>query len=298
MSHVIEDLRILQEHYGFDFFYLMDDTFGVTEQEIIDFCQAYRESGLKMLWAAETRVRSIQKEHIARLLPESGCLQLDFGVETGSERLLKVIKKHNSVDDIIRAFDLCRKYRIRTFANILLNLPTETEEDLASNRRLLARIHPTYISIGLTQPYPGTAICHNLGRPIAREEYHQLSRLLPPEKFRLSSHRKDLRKLLFSWQLRYGIETPMEISFFRADWCYWKHLWHSPHRWRYLAYLLRENALMPIRFLKAVGSFLWSRCRGGHPANSAAPPQPMAGTKVFNTTLLRRKLAIFYRRLR
>lgn len=262
MSHVIEDLRILQEQYGFDFFYILDDTFGMAEQDIIDFCGAYRESGLKMLWAAETRVRCIQKGHIVRLLKESGCIQLDFGVETGSERLLKVIKKRNSVEDIIRAFDLCRRYRIRTFANILLNLPTETDEDLASTMRLLARIRPTIVSVGVTQPYPGTEISRNLGRPIAREEYHQLNRLTPPEKFRLSSHRQDLHKLLFSWQLRYGIVTPVETSFFRADWRYWSHLWHSPHIWRYLTYLVRDNALMPIRFLKAVRRFFWSRRDG------------------------------------
>jgi radical SAM superfamily enzyme YgiQ (UPF0313 family) len=149
-------------------------------------------------------------------------------VETGSELLLKVIKKRNSVEEIIRAFDLCRRYRIRTFANIPLNLPTETDEDLASTMRLLARIRPTIVLVGVTQPYPGTEISRNLGRPIAREEYHQLSRLMPPEKFRLSSHRQDLHKLLFSWQLRYGIVTPVETSFFRADWRYWSRLWHSP----------------------------------------------------------------------
>ena len=262
MSHVIEDLRILQEHYGFDFFYILDDTFGIAEQDIIDFCSAYRESGLKMLWAAETRVRCIQKEYIVRLLNESGCIQLDFGVETGSERLLKVIKKHNSVEEIIRAFDLCRTHRIRTFANILLNLPTETDEDLAATMRLLTRIRPTYVSVGVTQPYPGTEIFRNLAQPVARKEYRQLSRLLPPEKFRLSSHRKDLHKLLFSWQLRYGIDTPVEISLFQADWRYWSHLWHSPHRLRYLVFLVQDNALMPIRFLKTISHFFWSR-RGG-----------------------------------
>jgi anaerobic magnesium-protoporphyrin IX monomethyl ester cyclase len=262
MAHVIADLRMLQDRYGFDFFYILDDTFGVAEQDIIDFCAAYRESGLTMLWGAETLVRRIHQEDIVKLLKESGCIQLDFGVETGSERLLKVIKKRNSVEEIIRAFDLCRKYGIRTQANILLNLPTETDEDLASTTRLLKRIRPSNIVIGVTQPYPGTEIFRNLGRPIAREEYHQLSRVLPPEKFRLSSHRQDLHKLLFFWQLRYGIVSSVEISYIRADWRYWSHLRHSQHRWRYLAYLVRDNALMPIRFLREVSRYFWSR-RGG-----------------------------------
>lgn len=259
MSHVMEDLRILQDCYGFDFFYILDDTFGIAEQDIIDFCRAYLESGLKMLWGAETVVRRIQTDHIVKLLKKSGCIQLDLGVETGSARLLKVIKKNNSVEEIIRAFDLCRRHGMRSQANILLNLPTETEEDLASTLRLLKRIRPTYTVISTTQPYPGTEIFRNLNQPIAREEYHQLSRLLPLEKFRLCSHHKDLQKLVFSWELRYGNVTPVEISFFRADWRYWSHLWHSPHRWRYLIYLVRDNAKNPLRFLVEVGRYFWSR---------------------------------------
>jgi len=259
MSHVIEDLRILQDRYKFDFFYILDDTFGIEEKDIVDFCRAYLESGLKMLWGAETVVRRIQTEPIIKLLKESGCIQLDLGVETGSARLLKAIKKNNSLEEIIRAFDLCRKHGMRTQANILLNLPTETEEDLVSTMRLLKRIRPTYIVISCTQPYPGTEVFRNLNRPIAREEYHELSRLSPPEKFRLCSHRKDLQKLTFSWMLRYGNVTPIEISFFRADWRYWNHLWHSPHRWRYLTYLLLENAKLPLRFLVEVGRYFRSR---------------------------------------
>lgn len=262
MPSVIEDLRLLQDRYGFDFFYILDDTFGVAEQDIVDFCQAYQKSGLKMLWGAETLVRRIQAEDIVKLLKESGCVQLDLGVETGSERLLKVIKKRNSVEEIIRAFEVCRQHGIRTQANILLNLPTETEEDLAATMRLLKLIRPTYIVISVTQPYPGTEIYRNLGRPIAREEYCQLSRVLPPEKFRLSSHSRDLHKLLFFWQLKYGTLTPVEVSFFKADRRYWSHLWHSAHRWRYFAYLVRENALMPLRFLREVGRYFWSRRKG------------------------------------
>ncbi len=262
MEQVIEDLRMLQERYGFDFFYILDDTFGVIERDIVEFCTAYRKSGLKMLWAAETRVRCIQKEHVVRLLKGSGCIQLDFGVETGSDRLLKEIRKLNTVEETVRAFDLCRQHGVRTFANILVNLPTENEEDLRATRRLLSKIQPTYVSVGVTQPYPGTEIFRNLAEPVGREEYCQMSRLLPSPKFRLSDHRLDLHRLLFSWQLRYGIITPFEVSFFRADGRYWTHLLNSRHRSRYLWYLLKDNVVTPARFLKSVSHFFWSR-RGG-----------------------------------
>ena len=243
MTHVIEDLRILQDVYNFDFFYILDDTFGVRRDDIVAFCQAYKESGLQMLWAAETRVNCISDEKIVALLKDSGCIQLDFGVETGSPKLLQRIRKATSVEQTIMAFDLCRKNGIRTFANILLNLPGEDEEDLRLTHELLGKIKPTYTSIGVTMPYPGTEICKALPRPIRKEDYGKFARTLPPEEYRMCAHKHNLKRLLFSWFLRYGIVAPFEKSLFDADARYWRKILGSKHRWACALYLAKDISL-------------------------------------------------------
>jgi radical SAM superfamily enzyme YgiQ (UPF0313 family) len=249
LPQVIEELRMLQDVYGFDFFYILDDTFGIRENDISDFCRAYRDSGLKMLWAAETRVNCIKNDEIVKLLKDSGCIQLDFGVETGSPRLLKLINKTTTVEQTKHAFALCRKYGLRTFANVLLNLPTEKEEDLALTEKLLGEIKPTYISVGVTQPYPGTDICKQLDRPVSKNDYTKLSRLLPTEEYRLSSHKLDLKKLLFRWFGKYGIAAPFERSLFKADERYWRKIFGSEHRLAYAYYLLKDVLLSPLHYL-------------------------------------------------
>mgnify|MGYP001173610835 CR=1 FL=1 len=122
MEKTMEDLSILQNKYGFDFFYIHDDTFGINPGQVRKFCEAYKASGLKMLWAAETRVTCIKDPEIVKLLRETGCIQLDFGVESGSPDMLKLIQKMITVPDILKAFDLCRKYGMRTYANMMVNL--------------------------------------------------------------------------------------------------------------------------------------------------------------------------------
>jgi len=159
LAHVMQDLGILQNVHGFDFFYILDDTFGIREEDAIAFCDAYRASGLRMLWGAETRASCIRNERIVSILREAGCIQLDFGVESGSPRMLKSIKKGCDVGQIAKAFELCRKGGLRTFANVLINLPGEQAADLAKTEGLLAEIKPTYTSIGVTQPYPGHGDC-------------------------------------------------------------------------------------------------------------------------------------------
>lgn len=256
LSQVIEDLRLLQDTYHFDFFYILDDTFGIKEDDISDFCRAYRDSGLKMLWAAETRVNCVRNGEILELLKSSGCIQLDFGVETGSPRLLELINKTTTVDQTRKAFKLCREHGLRTFANVLVNLPTESEEDLALTEKLLAEIRPTVTSIGVTQPYPGTDIYKQLNRPISKLDYAKLSRLFPAEEYRLGSHALNLEKLLFSWLRRYGAVSPFESSLFKADHGYWKRLMTSEHKLAYAWYLMKDVLLAPLHYLAYLRMYL------------------------------------------
>ena len=238
---VIKELEILQNKYNFDFFYIMDDTFGVRENDVYDFCEAYRKSGLKMPWAANARSDCMRKKEIVKALREAGCIQLDFGVETGSPDLLKVIKKDITVEETIRAFSLCRANGIRTFANILLNLPGETESDLILTHRLLKKIKPTYVSVSVTQPYPGTEFHDKyLATPITKQEYDKLDRLNPPERTRIATHKLNLAKLELAWQLRYGACGPIDWNIFKTDSRYWKRIIRSNRRWSYLAYFITQ----------------------------------------------------------
>lgn len=257
MANVIAELRILQDTYRFDFFYILDDTFGISEKDIVEFCEAYRGSGLKMLWAATTRVDCIQNKEIVRLLKRSGCIQLDFGVETGSPRLLRSINKAIEVEQTIRAFDLCRKNGIRTFANILLNLPGEKREDLVLTRKLLARIKPVYTQVAVMQAYPGTEVYKKLSKPVPKEDYHKFNRAgLAPKEFDLNAHGINMRKLSFLWRLRCGNYTPFEGSLFRADGKYWTKVFKSKNRWRYVRYLAIDSIKVPLQFVKIVLLFL------------------------------------------
>lgn len=250
ISDVMEELELLQNKYGFDFFYVLDDTFGIRESSIIEFCNAYKKSGLKMLWAAESRVNCIKKPEIVQLLKDSGCIQLDFGVESGSPKILKLVNKMITVDETVTAFDLCRKYGLRTFANLLLNMPQENEEDIELSHQLLNRIRPTYVSIGLTQPYPGTAIYKALGKKIDKTDYHLLDREFPPDEYRLCSHKLDLPRLLSNWRFKYKTYTLFERSMITAGTPYWRKILTSRSRLKYLAYWLKDFIGTALYYLK------------------------------------------------
>lgn len=250
LDKVIAELRELQDRWGFDFFYILDDTFGVRSSDIHEFCEAYRASGLRMLWGAETRVNRIDSPEVVAELRAAGCIQLDFGVETGSPRLLEIVRKQTTLDEARRAFRLCREGGLRTFANILLNLPTETEEDLELTDRLLAEMRPTVVSVGVTQPYPGTPFCETYVGSVDRSEYGDLNRLCPPEKFRLAAHGLDLTALLYRWWFRWGIVAPFDGSMFSVPARYWGVVLRSRRRLSYLKLFARELLVAPARWAR------------------------------------------------
>lgn len=249
LAMVLEELRLLQIQYGFDFFYIFDDTFGIRKNDIVEFCEAYKNSGLSMLWAAQTRAHCIDDENIVLLLKESGCIQLEFGVESGSPKVLKEICKGTKIEDVKQAFELCRRHRMRTFANILLNLPHETEDDLAMTANLLKEIKPTYISVGATQAYPGTPLYESLGCKIPKEKYGKLARISPSEDFHFASHKLNLDKLVFSWQFKYGSLAFFEESLFRAEMNYWIKIFKSNNRFKYLGFIVKDVITTPFKSL-------------------------------------------------
>jgi anaerobic magnesium-protoporphyrin IX monomethyl ester cyclase len=249
VEHVIEELKTFEKVHGFDFFYILDDVFGLTEDEIRTFCAAYKKSGLTMLWGAETRVNCVRNAEILRVMKDAGCIQLDFGIESGSPKLLKIVNKGITVEQTRRAFKLCKEAGIRTFANILLNLPEEDENDLELTHRLLEEVDPTYVSVGVTQPYPGTEFYHRYAKNIPKEDYSKLSRILPPEEFRLSTHKLNLQDMLQEWMWKYRIDTLMERGLFSAPFGYWKKLWTSPKRWSYLRYYVRDFVRSPVHYI-------------------------------------------------
>lgn len=265
MESVMEELALLQNHYKFDFFYILDDTFGLREKDVYDFCDAYKKSGLKMLWAAETRVTCVRKKEVLLAMKNAGCIQLDFGVETGSAALLKRIDKAIKVENILLGFKNCHEVGMRSFANMLINLPGETAEDLDLSHQLLREIKPTFTSIGVTQPYPGTPFYKQGGFTFAKEEYHKLDREVPPEEFRMAHHKLPLEITLLQFRFRYKQFGLVEQGLYKGPWRYWTQLVRSARKRQYLWYFLKQQINVPVIFARML--FRYSKLvRTGEPA--------------------------------
>lgn len=209
IDQVLEELKFLKKEYDIDAFYILDDTFTLDKRRTLEFCRKLIESKLDLLWAFETRVNLIDEDMI-RLAKEAGCIQIDFGVESGSQRLLDAIKKGITIEEIKRAFKICNENGVRTFATMLLNLPTETVQDIRNSEELIKEIKPTATSFQITTPYPGTAMYDKYIFPKPKKEEYGLfkNRYVEIERFRMAAHNLSFKKILPDLTSKYDKAQP------------------------------------------------------------------------------------------
>jgi anaerobic magnesium-protoporphyrin IX monomethyl ester cyclase len=157
VGNALQELIHLKETYGVDGFWVLDDTFTLDPEWVRSLCSAIIANGLRFRWGTQTRVDALDPPTL-EALREAGCVQLDFGVESGSSRVLRRLKKAAKPEQVVRAFSLARTAGLRRMASFMVGNPDETMEDLEETLRFAKRISPDYVLVTYTTPYPGTEL--------------------------------------------------------------------------------------------------------------------------------------------
>lgn len=132
-----------------------DDTFTVDKKRVFRICEMISERGLKFDWDARVRVDTVNAE-LLKAMKKAGCRRISFGVESGSSKVLKKLRKGITLGQVTAAFEYAQKSRIQTLADFMIGSPGETEDDVSKTMDLAKKLHPDYVQFSITTPYPGT----------------------------------------------------------------------------------------------------------------------------------------------
>lgn len=110
-----------------------------------------------MPWGMQTRV-DLLDEPMIRHFKDRGCFEINFGVESGSDRVLGLLKKGTTRQLAERTFSWCRIAGVRTTANFMIGTPTETEAEMYETFEFSKKLKASYTVFHITTPLPGTAL--------------------------------------------------------------------------------------------------------------------------------------------
>lgn len=157
VGNVLEELKLIKDKYRLDGVYFMDDTFNVDQKWVGEFCRQKRQQKINIIWGCQTRVNTVNSR-ILNKMRQAGCVQVDFGVESGSDKVLAAYKKGQTAKMIKKAFRLAKKAKLRTFATLMIGSPVEKNADIKKSEKLLKEIAPDYTHISFCTPLPGTEL--------------------------------------------------------------------------------------------------------------------------------------------
>ena len=89
-------------------------------------------------------------------MADAGLRGYFIGFESGSDRVLRFLRKGTTREINLKAAEVCKKYGIKVWANYMLGLPTETREEVIETISMLKEIDPDYYSPAFYTPHPGS----------------------------------------------------------------------------------------------------------------------------------------------
>jgi len=162
-QHVAERVQTVVDRFGLQGIRFEDDTLGADPERLIELCDELRRRGLheRVRWEGCLRVDQAEPGLLAAM-KSGGCLQVEYGFESGSDEELRRLGKNATVEQNRRAVRLTREAGMRIYANIMIGMPGETPHDVRETLRFLRWAAPEVISPSMLRPLPGTPIFNEL----------------------------------------------------------------------------------------------------------------------------------------
>ena len=182
-DYVIRHIKYVVDKYRVKHISFEDDNFSLNIDRCKKILKGIIDNRIKITWDTPNGIRADKlDEELIRLMKKSGCLELSFGIESGSQKVLdEIIDKNLKLDKVIKVIQLCQKYKIKTKAFFVIGFPGETRKDIIGTKELALKLYKKYkVDPGLSIAVPlfGTRlyqICKTKGYLIKEPDPMSLS---------------------------------------------------------------------------------------------------------------------------
>lgn len=162
-QRVVSEAEELINKYSVEAIYFAEDMFLSNRKRALEMMNMFIERGInkKIAWIAQINPNATDRELLASM-KKAGCVHVEYGFESGSQRILDLMNKKTNVGRNKAVAALTKKSGLRFQGNFIVGYPGEKEADFKETMAFIKETRPNNVSLNIFMPLPGTQIYKQL----------------------------------------------------------------------------------------------------------------------------------------
>jgi len=158
-ENIIKEIIYLKNTYGYQDFHILDDLFTCNKERVVEFCNLVIKNKLDIKWkcANGIRVNTVDLP-LLKLMKKSGCYMLNYGVESGNQRILNLMRKGQTLQQIRNAVKMTKKAGINCGCCFMFGNLGEDTQTMNQTLEFAKELNPDIAMFSILVPYPGTDV--------------------------------------------------------------------------------------------------------------------------------------------
>ena len=170
-ENVVREMKDI-ENLGYDRVFFADDCFTQNMHRVEKICNLVVKEKIDLEWMCLSRIDGLNAD-LARSMRKAGCVRIFFGIESGNERMLRIMNKKIELKNVNTAVTAARGAGIQTGGFFIIGYPGETNSSLMETLRFSSRLPLDYLSYSFPYPIIGTGLYTKVQKKIVRPEWRK-----------------------------------------------------------------------------------------------------------------------------
>ena len=154
---IVDEIEYYKNEYGVREIKFWDEHFTFSHEHVYEFCNELIERDLKVRWWVSCRADSVDRP-LLMAMKKAGCWCINYGVESGVQKHLDTLNKHETIDQIRKAVHLTHNVGIKTHTTYIFGIPGETFEDGLKTIEFAKELGSFTVEFFPITPFPGTPL--------------------------------------------------------------------------------------------------------------------------------------------
>ncbi len=162
-KHVVDEIEQRVKEFGYKEVRFLDDNFIASQRRVEDICEEIHRRKIDITWFCSSRVDLVSRE-ILKKMKAAGCWAILYGVESGVQKNLDVLRKRITLDEVRNAVRWTKEVGIKVYTPFIFGIPGETFEEGLQTIDFAIELDPYIANFNTLTPLPGTDLFDNIDR--------------------------------------------------------------------------------------------------------------------------------------